>query len=63
METDTTPPCTDADRQRIINEAAYRVSFLHWLCGRLLMHEDDIGIRREAVAVIKHFMEGINGHD
>ena len=57
MNTQTDPPCTDADRERIINEAAYRVPFLAWLALRLET-SDDVTYRREAALVLRWVAEG-----
>jgi hypothetical protein len=57
MDTYTDPLDFDAQRQRIINEAAYRVRFLSWLALRLET-SDDVTYRREAAAVLRWVAEG-----
>ena len=57
MDTKHDPPCTSADREKIILEAAYRVPFLTWLALRLET-SDDIAYRREAATVLRWISEG-----
>jgi hypothetical protein len=60
MKTDDSPPCTEADRQAIIDAAKYHVGFLRWLADKLRT-TDNRTIRMEAADAIEHLV-GKNGY-